>query len=511
MAVIFIPFFTYNRKGDTMNEHKIGAMYIRVSTHMQDELSPDAQQRLLADYAKQNHIIVPDEFIFIEKGISGKKADKRPEFMRMISTAKQKPTPFDVILVWKYSRFARNQEESIVYKSLLRKQCKIDVISVSEPVIDGPFGSLIERIIEWMDEYYSIRLSGEVTRGMAEKALRGGYLARPPLGYRIERKGEPPVIVPEEAEIVRLIFDKFVNESCNLLTLAQFLNLHGYKTSNGKNFERRSLEYILQNPVYYGMTRWYRTCNETNEIRDKDEWIIAKGHHEPIISKELFDAAQQRFETDFRPRGARPTTTYKHWLSGLVKCPSCGRTMIAKHLKDKRYGRDYCYFTCYGYSKGKCLAKTSVSSKVLEPEVLAAIKEAMSNQYLNFEIKQKESSKSTDEILFLRKQLDRLAVKEQRIKEAYREGIDTLTEYKENKNLLLQEQKVIQDKIDMLACSPSRRDVSEKMRERIHSVYDILLSGQFSISEKSEAIQSIVEKIIWHREEKLVEVFYYYS
>jgi len=336
-----------------MNEHKIGAMYIRVSTHMQDELSPDAQQRLLADYAKQNHIIVPDEFVFIEKGISGKKADKRPEFMRMISTAKQKPTPFDVILVWKYSRFARNQEESIVYKSLLRKQCKIDVISVSEPVIDGPFGSLIERIIEWMDEYYSIRLSGEVTRGMTEKALRGGYLARPPLGYRIERKGEPPVIVPEEAEIVRLIFDKFVNKSCNLLTLAQFLNLHGYKTSNGKSFERRSLEYILQNPVYCGMTRWYRTCNETNEIRDKDEWIIAKGHHEPIISKELFDAAQQRFETDFRPHGARPTTTYKHWLSGLVKCPSCGRTMIAKHLKDKRYGRDYCYFTCYGYSKGK--------------------------------------------------------------------------------------------------------------------------------------------------------------
>lgn len=90
----------------------------------------------------------------------------------MISLAKNKPKPFDAILVWKYSRFARNQEESIVYKSLLRKQCNIDIISVSEPVLDGPFGSLIERIIEWMDEYYSVRLSGEVTRGMTEKALR---------------------------------------------------------------------------------------------------------------------------------------------------------------------------------------------------------------------------------------------------------------------------------------------------------------------------------------------------
>ena len=78
----------------------------------------------------------------------------------MIAEAKSKEHPFDVILVWKYSRFARNQEESIVYKSMLKRE-NVDVISVSEPISDDPFGSLIERIIEWMDEYYSIRLSGE--------------------------------------------------------------------------------------------------------------------------------------------------------------------------------------------------------------------------------------------------------------------------------------------------------------------------------------------------------------
>lgn len=127
----------------------------------------------------------------------------------MISSAKSKEHPVDAILVWKYSRFARNQEESIVYKSLLKKQNNVDVISVSEPLIDGPFGSLIERIIEWMDEYYSIRLSGEVFRGMKENALRGKYQARPPLGYRIVERGKPPVIVPEEAEIVKTIFLKY--------------------------------------------------------------------------------------------------------------------------------------------------------------------------------------------------------------------------------------------------------------------------------------------------------------
>lgn len=147
--------------------------YVRVSTDKQEELSPDSQEKLLREYARKNNMIILK--IFFEIGVSGRKADKRPSFQEMIGSAKSKDHPVDAILVWKYSRFARNQEESIVYKSLLKKQNNVDVISVSEPLIDGPFGSLIERIIEWMDEYYSIRLSGEVFRGMKENALRGSF------------------------------------------------------------------------------------------------------------------------------------------------------------------------------------------------------------------------------------------------------------------------------------------------------------------------------------------------
>ena len=90
-------------------DYRTGALYIRVSTDKQEELSPDAQKRLLLDYAKKNKIVIQPEYIFLENGISGRKADKRPEFQRMISLAKSKPTPFDTILVWKFSRFARNQ------------------------------------------------------------------------------------------------------------------------------------------------------------------------------------------------------------------------------------------------------------------------------------------------------------------------------------------------------------------------------------------------------------------
>lgn len=495
------------------NELRSGAAYIRVSTHMQDELSPDAQKRLLLDYAKSNQILMSEEYIYMEKGISGKKADKRPEFMRMISAAKQKPAPFDVILVWKFSRFARNQEESIVYKSLLRKQCGIEVISVSEPIIEGPFGSLIERIIEWMDEYYSVRLSGEVTRGMTEKALRGGYQARPPLGYRIPSHKATPVIIPEEAKIVQIIFDRYVNAHMSIFDIARYLNTLGYKTSRNKPFERRSIEYILQNPTYCGMIRWNRTVNETNEIRPKDEWIITEGHHEAIISKELFDLAQARYSSEYAPKGTRPSSSYRHWLSGLVKCPACGRTMIAKHTKDKRYGKSYCYFTCYGYSKGKCLAKNSISSLKLEPVILEAIKAAMQDQNLAFEkVAPQQLKTDFSELEILQDQLQKISAKEKRIKEAYRNGIDTLEEYKENKLLLQKERDTLNQRIQELTLVNSEpKNSTPVMLNRIQNVYEVLVSDAFTDQQKSDALHSIISKIVYDKSLDQVDIYYYYG
>lgn len=489
---------------------KTGALYIRVSTHMQDELSPDAQKRLLLEYAKANDILVSNDNIFIETGISGRKVDKRPEFQKMISLAKTKPAPFDSILVWKFSRFARNQEESIVYKSLLRKQCNIDVISVSEPLIDGPFGSLIERIIEWMDEYYSIRLSGEVTRGMTEKALRGGYQARPPLGYKIAVKGEPPVIVPAEAKIVRIIFEKYVHEKQGYFDIARYLNSLGYKTSHGKSFEARSIDYIIQNPTYCGMIRWNRTENETNRIKDKDEWIITEGHHEPIISKELFDAAQERYKSTYRPRGARPSSTYRHWLSGLLKCPHCGRTMIAKRVVKKSNGANYAYFTCYGYSKGKCLIPSNVSSLKLEPAVLSSLKEILDTKTLSFEYKVIEQTEQIDEKALLEEQLQQIALKEQRIKTAYREGIDTIEEYKHNREIIERERDEIQQKIcELESVDIDTSDDKAIMLKKIQNVYEVVSSSDYTDQQKNEMLKTIVDKYVYDKENDTLNAYYY--
>ena len=149
----------------------------------------------------------------------------------MIGLAKRNPKPFDVILVWKYSRFARNREDSVVYESMLRKELDIDVISISEDVGDDKMSILFEAMIEAMDEYYSINLAEEVKRGMTEKAKRGGVLSIAGYGYKVEN-GEY-VIVPEEAEIIRKVFNDYANGN-GYLTIAKALNAMGIKSHKGK-------------------------------------------------------------------------------------------------------------------------------------------------------------------------------------------------------------------------------------------------------------------------------------
>lgn len=490
---------------------RTAALYIRVSTDKQEELSPDSQQRLLLEYAKSHGMIVSKQHIYRENGISGRKADKRPQFQQMIAAAKSQEHPFDVILLWKFSRFARNQEESIVYKSMLRNKCHVDVVSISEPLVEGPFGGLIERIIEWMDEFYSIRLSGDVTRGMTENALRGAYQCRPPLGYRIPYHKAAPEIVPEEAEIVRMIFEKYVNERMSLFALTKYLNSLGLKTSRGKPFEKRSLEYILQNPGYAGDIRWNRTINETKEIRNPSEWIIRPGHHPAIVSKELFVKAQERYQSEYRPKNSKPAEVTKHWLSGLLKCPACGRSLSSCVSRRKR-GPETFTFQCYGYLKGKCGHNCYVREDEIGPAVINALEDVVKRQTVTYTLKRMKPAHSQEkEQDSLHRSLERLAQRELRAREAYMDGIDTKEEYRQNKERLQKERTELEAQLEKLSTAEASDSSANdsRMLAQISSVLDIIRTPGFTAQQKNAALKSVVEQIVYYKEQGHIDVDYY--
>lgn len=480
---------------------KIAAAYIRVSTHMQEELSPDAQIRLIKEWANGHGYDLPEEFIFIDKGISGRKVRKRPSFLRMISMAKSKPSPFDAILVWKFSRFARNQEESIVYKAMLRNKHKIDVISISEPISDDVYGGLIERIIEWMDEFYSIRLAEDVKRGMTENALRGNFQSSPAFGYKVE-KGQGLVIVEDQANIVRMIFNLYANSGMGFYDIARHLNRLGYTTKKGGAFETRTIKYIIQNPIYKGYLRWNYANGTTHVVNDETEWIIVKSPLVPVIvPEELWDRANERLKNEYHPKNGKPVSKHRHWLSGLVKCSSCGASLSTS--MQYRRDRTYINFQCYKYLKGKCMVSHGISEKKLVPLILNVLKEDMNKSYIECERIEKVVENQQD---ILDVQLKRLDAREVRIKEAYLNGVDSLAEYKSNKEQIQQER-------ELLLQQSQNHDKEEKgsneLPNKIRGVYDILVSDQCSKDEKQTAIRSIVKKIVFDKENKTLDFHYY--
>ena len=450
------------------------ALYIRVSTEDQIELSPDSQKKLLLDYAKKNDLIVEDEHIFMDEGISGRKAEKRPEFMKMIALAKSKNKPFQKILVWKFSRFARNQEESIVYKNMLRKD-GIEVISISEPIIEGPFGSLIERIIEWMDEYYSIRLSSEVHRGMTEKAKRGGVQSSKPFGYDIVNNKY--VLLEEEAEAVKIIFDKFL-EGYTYREIANMINLRGLRNKRGNMFEGRNIKYILQNPVYCGRVRWNYSTGGRRQIKDESDWIIVKGSHDPIVSENVFDTVQSKIKSKEKTlSNKKPASTeYKHWLGGLLRCSVCGGTLTYSAYGKSTLGPNSKYkgyFCCNKFKKRSCDTKNSITikraEKILTDTLKVTLKLIQEKKYDQINIKY--SNDNSLELELLNKQLSKIPGKLKKAKDLYIKGIDTLEEFSVTKSEILNEKTQLEEQIKAL----DKQEIDgQNMQKQILTILELI-------------------------------------
>ncbi len=475
----------------------IAAAYIRVSDERQDEYSPDSQLKLIREFAKKNNYYVPDEYVFFDDGISAKSAKKRVEFNRMIAMAKEKDTPFSTIYVWKFSRFARNQEESIVFKSLLRKN-NVDVVSISEPVIDGVFGSLIERIIEWMDEYYLIRLSGEVKRGMTEKAGRGEAMCHPALGYSlIDGKYIPN---ENEAPVIKQIFSDYASGKGER-EIAQELGMQGVRTHRGNLPDNRLIDYILHNPVYIGKIRWSTDGRAASKRDyDNDNIMITDGSHEPLIDTELWNTVQERLKMQKKMYGSRQRKEQSvDWmLKGLLRCSSCGATLVRTQTACPS-------MQCHNYSKGSCHTSHSLSIRKANNAIIQGLELATRTMQFTFDVKeQKKNTKDIDYNALISKENEKL----RRCKEAYQNGIDTLDEYAKNK-------KTIQDTIDRLKSEKSNSEQQDDSvdisayAQKVMNVIEMIKDAKLSEKAKNEALRSIISYIVYNKANSELEIYFY--
>ncbi len=474
---------------------KIGAAYIRVSTDDQIELSPDSQLKEIKKYAKNNDIILSNEFIFVDEGISGKYAKKRPEFMKMIGIAKNKPKPFDIILLWKFSRFARNRQDSIVYKSMLRKEYGIDVVSITEQLSDDPTSILVEALLEAMDEYYSINLAQEVKRGMNEKFSRGGVVTAPPFGYKM---GETHFEIDDKtSHVVRMIFNDFVN-GMPTRQIAVKLNSMGIYSNRGNMFENRTVEYILSNPVYIGKLR--RNLNGVDK-RDRfhrgEDVVTVNGEHEPLIDLKTYEKVQQMF-LDLKKRYTpNARNTYADFmLRGLVRCSNCSST-LTQAVKGKS-------LQCHKYARGQCNKSHSISLSKINEAVLNKLQLDINEDELDISIKEVSENNQKDVLKSLR---DKEYRKLERIKLAYENGIDSIEEYKINKIKVLECIKQLESQISKP--NTDKNVIQKTFKKKLKDAIKKLKSTKLSENEKNEILRSFISKIVFNRECGTIQIYYY--
>lgn len=474
---------------------KIGAAYIRVSDERQDEYSPDSQLSLIQKYAKNNGYIVPQEYVFYDDGISAKSTKKRKEFNKMIAMAKSDERPFETIFVWKFSRFARNQEESIVYKSLLKKK-GVNVLSVSEPIIDDVFGSLIERIIEWMDEYYLIRLSGEVKRGMTEKATRGEPMCHPAFGYDLQDKKYYP---NSEAPYVVQIFEDYLNGKGER-EIARSLALQGVRTHRGNPPDNRLIDYILHNPVYIGKIRW-STDGKAASKRDYDNEniIISDGQHEPIIDLDTWNKVQELLveNKSNRVRYQRQSQPVQFMLKGLVRCSNCGATLVMQSTKCPS-------MQCHNYARGSCGVSHGLSIRKANKAVIDALENAVKT--LDFEI-MPATTESKEITVDFDKIIKSEEMKLKKIKEAYINGVDTLEEYQQNKSDILNT--IEQLKKEKLKTTDNNEVDKKSFSKKIVNVVEFIKNDNNSEQAKNEVLRTIISKIIYEKENKQLHIIFH--
>ena len=332
-------------------------IYTRVSTAAQTEgYSLEAQQERLREYADYKDLEIAGEYC--DAGKSGKSIVGRPSFLKMLEDISSEKDNISFVLVFKLSRFGRNAAD--ILKSLqLLEDYEVDLICVEDAIDSStPGGKLTLTILSAVAEIERENINVQFMAGKMQKLLNGGWPGGPaPYGYRSVNKELQ--IEPEEAEIVRLIYDKYIQDNGTLNGVAIWLNDNGYsRISKGeeKPFTYDFIVNVLDNPIYHGKLNYNRRTNLKGVKRKPKDAIEVDGIHEAIVSDELWQQVREKREACSANNDKVDEPERVSLLSGLIKCPACDNGLIAsknKHVNKNRGGhyKTIHYYSCRYYRR----------------------------------------------------------------------------------------------------------------------------------------------------------------
>lgn len=466
-------------------------IYTRVSTSMQVEgYSLDAQKDKLKKYTDYQEMVIAGEYS--DEGKSGKSVEGRPEFQRMLCDIEAGKDNVDFVLVFKLSRFGRNAAD--VLSSLQRMQdFGVNLICVEDGIDSSKdAGKLMISVLSAVAEIERENILVQTMEGRRQKAREGKWNGGfAPYGYKLV-DGELQ-IAEDEAPIIRLIYDKFVNTTMGIGAIAVFLNQNGYRKKIRQNntmetFSSSFIKGVLDNPIYCGKLAFGRRKNEKiagtrNEyhVVKQDSYMISDGIHDEIISEEDWNLAQKKRQETGVGNEKVHSLEHEHILSGIVKCPICGSGMYGnvnrKKRKDGTLYKDYFYYACKHrtFIDGHhCTYKKQWNEDKVNDSVAEIIGKLVNNPKFENEIRTKIGN-----------------------------SLDTKDLEKEHSNLK-EQLKQLQGAKNKLASQMDHLSVSDKhydkkyqdMQERMDGLYDEMDAMELSIEEVENRLFNIKQQKI---------------
>ena len=476
-----------------MKKQKKCYIYTRVSTSMQVEgYSLDAQKDKLRKYADYQEMSIVGEYS--DDGKSGKSVEGRPQFKQMLADIESGKDNVDYVLVFKLSRFGRNAAD--VLSSLQKMQdYGVNLICVEDGIDSSKdAGKLMISVLSAVAEIERENILVQTMEGRRQKAREGRWNGGfAPYGYQLVN-GEL-IIAEDEAEIIRIIYDKFVNTTMGMAAIAAFLNNSGYKkklrqNNTIKGFSTSFVKGVLDNPIYCGKLAFGRrknekipgTRNEYHIVKQK-EYMLNDGIHEAIISEEMWNQAYRKRQETGVLQVKTHSLEHEHILSGIIKCPVCGSGMYGnvnrkKHPDGSHY-KDYFYYACKHrklVDGHRCTYKRQWNEERINAAVEEIIRKFVKNPKFEQEIrKQIGSSIDTTE---LDREYDGLK--------------DRLNQTTGAKNRLA-------DQMDHLSVSDKNYDKKyNDMQERLDKLYD-------EITDIENAMEEVETRLYNIRQDKISE------
>ena len=433
------PPFSFSPKQDPIRV----AIYARASSDNQDiRNSVDAQVSECKAYASRNNMVVVA--IYADEAETGTN-DHRLQFQQIVKDGVAKDHPFDIILVWKFSRFSRSREDNPVYKALLKKR-GVRIVSINEQTDDSPSGRFMEGIIEEVDAFYSDNLGHEVRRGLRKLAERGYYPGnKAPYGYKLKKVQEDDGdayhnildIDPVAAPIVRRIFDEITaGQSRN--DVRRGLNADGItppeprhsKVARSKEWSKNTIGSIVHNLEYAGFIVWGK------KSKGGQPPVVAPGRHKAIVSPDEFKLANEALSSK-APEIVHPRQAASDYmLSEMLQCGKCGKYLTVRHSNNAKYR----YYICKtrtedGVAVCNCpnLNIWNFEEKFLEAlfdDILCTsnVKAVLSNMSKELMGPYEERNAT---VLAIEAQIKDVSARKSRIMDGYEAGAYSVTEYVE--------------------------------------------------------------------------------